>query len=73
VVYVPAGAIEAYSEDYFTDFCEMTSGVNELSAGCDARTSVYNMHGMLVKTHASQADIDALAPVSILLEIVKYL
>jgi len=67
VVYVPAGAIEAYSQakgwKYFFDFREMASGIGELSTDCDARPSdVYNVQGMLVKVRASQADIEALTP-----------
>jgi len=67
VVYVPVGSTVAYSRarewNYFSDFREMTNDVTELSSDADANpTTIYNMQGTLVKTNASQADIDALDP-----------
>jgi len=67
IVYVPEGSKEAYSQakgwNYFSDFREMTSNVDELSSDSDAHPKdIYNMHGTLVKANASQADIDVLDP-----------
>lgn len=67
MLYVPEGSKEAYFQNIewncFKDIREMTSGVGEIAADCDARSAdVYNTQGMLVKANASQDDIDALAP-----------